>query len=68
MKTLEPSVSTSSAPGRVELFYKLLDRVIRLFRKKRMLAFQQMFPISKGTRILDVGGTRLNWELLPARP
>jgi hypothetical protein len=68
MKTLEPSVSTSSAPVRIDLFYKLLDRVVRLFRKKRMLAFQQMFPISEGTRILDVGGTRLNWELLSARP
>jgi hypothetical protein len=72
MRSLEPAasraVSTSSAPQRLELFFKLLEKVVILFRKKRMLAFQQMFTISEGTRILDVGGTRLNWELLSARP
>lgn len=68
MKALESVTSTSSAPERIQLFYKLLERVVSLFRRKRMLAFQQMFATSERTRILDVGGTKLNWELMPARP
>lgn len=72
MKTLEPAasaaVSTSPAPERVQLFYKLLEKVISLFRRKRMLAFQRMFAVSESTRILDVGGTELNWGLMSARP
>jgi len=72
MKSLEPAasraVSTSSAPQRVELFFKLLEKVVTLFRRKRMLAFQRMFEVSENTRILDVGGTKLNWGLILASP
>lgn len=68
MKALESGTSTSSAPERVQLFYKLLEKVVSLFRRKRMLVFQRMFAASEHTRILDVGGTKLNWELMAARP
>jgi Methyltransferase domain len=65
MNNLAPVAPT---PKRVESFYKLLENTVLLFRRKRMLAFQQMFAVSARTRILDVGGTELNWGLLSARP
>jgi hypothetical protein len=68
MRTLASAASTSSAPGRVQLFYKLLEKVISPFRRKRMRVFQRMFGVSERTRILDVGWTKLNWELMLARP
>lgn len=46
----------------------LLYAAIRSFRKDRMAAFQRTFRLTPPTRILDVGGTRLNWTLLSARP
>jgi hypothetical protein len=68
MITLGSAASTSSAAERVQLFFKLLEKVVPLFRRKRMLVFQRMFGVSERTRILDVGGTKLNWELMSARP
>lgn len=47
---------------------ELLNAVIRSFRRDRMAAFQQTFPLTPQTRILDVGGTTLNWSLIAARP
>ena len=46
----------------------LLYAVIRRFRRDRMALFQRTFPLTAQTRILDVGGTALNWSLLPAQP
>jgi hypothetical protein len=46
----------------------LLHAIIRRFRKDRMATFQRTFPLSPKTQVLDVGGTRLNWTLLSARP
>jgi SAM-dependent methyltransferase len=46
----------------------LLYATIRRFRRDRMAAFQRIFPLTSQTRILDVGGTRLNWSLIAARP
>jgi len=46
----------------------LLDRVVRYFRSKRMRRFERAFGITGETRILDVGGTALNWSLLSVRP
>ena len=46
----------------------LLYATIRRFRRGRMAAFQRTFPLTQQTRILDVGGTRLNWSLIAVRP
>jgi ubiquinone/menaquinone biosynthesis C-methylase UbiE len=46
----------------------LLYATIRRFRRDRMAAFQRTFRLTPQTRILDVGGTRLNWSLIAARP
>lgn len=46
----------------------LLIRVVRLFRRRRMRRFIRTFNVRETTRILDVGGTPLNWEMLAVRP
>lgn len=46
----------------------LLYATIRRFRRNRMAAFQRTFHLTPKTRILDVGGTRLNWSLIEAHP
>lgn len=46
----------------------LLYGTIRRFRRNRMAAFQRIFPLTPQTRILDVGGTSLNWGLIAAQP
>jgi len=46
----------------------VLYAAIRRFRRDRMAAFQRTFFLSPETRILDVGGTALNWNLIAARP
>ena len=38
------------------------------FRRARMLEFARRFEICAETRILDVGGTRANWALVPVCP
>src|SRR4051794_19853754 len=68
MKTLQPAASTIPGPKRVQSFYKLLEKAVLVLRRKRMLEFQRMFAVSERTRILDVGGTELNWGLLSAKP
>ncbi|HZU26178.1 MAG TPA: methyltransferase domain-containing protein [Bryobacteraceae bacterium] len=47
---------------------KLLEQVIRRFRERRMRGFARRFRITPETTILDVGGTSLNWSLLPVTP
>ena len=46
----------------------LLSAGIRHFRRDRMALFQRSFALTVQTRILDVGGTALNWSLIAARP
>ena len=46
----------------------LLYATIRRFRRNRMAIFQRAFPLTPQTRILDVGGTALNWSLIAAQP
>ena len=41
---------------------------MRRFRIARMARFQRMFQVTGSTRILDVGGTPSNWDLLAVRP
>ena len=38
------------------------------FRRRRMRVFERVFRPSERTRILDVGGSPAQWELLDARP
>ena len=43
-------------------------RVVRWFRRRRMRRFERTFAITAATRVLDVGGTAMNWEYLSVRP
>jgi len=47
---------------------KVLVRALQAFRRRRMDAFARQLGITAETWILDVGGTALNWDLLPVRP
>lgn len=44
------------------------ELAMRSFRKRRMEEFVSAMGITASTRVLDVGGTPLNWRLLDARP
>jgi SAM-dependent methyltransferase len=46
----------------------LLYATIRRFRRDRMATFQRLFPLTSQTRILDVGGTSLNWSFIAVQP
>jgi hypothetical protein len=46
----------------------LLYAAIRRFRRDRMAEFTRTFALTPRTRILDVGGTTLNWSLIDAQP
>ncbi len=46
----------------------LLDTTIRRFRRRRMRLFCRTLGIDEQTRVLDVGGTALNWLLAERRP
>lgn len=41
---------------------------MRYFRRKRMRRFEETFAIGANTKVLDVGGTPLNWTLARVRP
>jgi hypothetical protein len=47
---------------------ELLQSVFRHFRSKRMRLFEQAFPITPQTRVLDVGGSPDIWEFARVRP
>lgn len=46
----------------------LFQSATRRFRERRMRRFAAVFGIHAGMRILDVGGTPANWQLLDVRP
>lgn len=43
-------------------------RIVRWFRRRRMRRFERTFRITAATRVLDAGGTAMNWEYLTVRP
>jgi hypothetical protein len=45
-----------------------IEAVIRGFRARRMRQFAEWMNVTAHTRVLDVGGTPLNWSLCPVRP
>ncbi len=45
-----------------------IGAVMRYFRRRRMRRFEKTFAIGANTRVLDVGGTPLNWTLARVRP
>ena len=47
---------------------RALEQTMRQFRRRRMQQFAALFGVSGTTRILDVGGTPMNWRLVDARP
>lgn len=48
--------------------HSVIAPFLRVFRMRRMRRFEQMFSVNPQTRILDVGGTPFNWDLLPCKP
>jgi hypothetical protein len=42
--------------------------LLRHFRRRRMNWLQSVFQLKTSTRVLDVGGTILNWQLAPVVP
>lgn len=44
--------------------HSIIKRIVPLFRRKRMELFIKTFRPTGTTRILDVGGTALNWEMI----
>lgn len=44
------------------------ERLIRRFRAGRMQRFAEEMKVTPATRVLDVGGTPLNWSLCPVQP
>jgi hypothetical protein len=47
---------------------QLFQCATRRFRRRRMRRFAAVFGIHEGMRILDVGGTPANWQLLEILP
>ncbi len=47
---------------------ELFQSATRRFRERRMRRFAAVFGIREDMRILDVGGTPANWQLLEVRP
>jgi hypothetical protein len=47
--------------------FKLYNFFSHYFRPRRMNKFSMKFGLSEKSRILDVGGSEFNWELLPHR-
>lgn len=47
---------------RLSVFYRSLSRFQRRQRELRMQAFLRIMPVSKATRILDLGGSQTIWE------
>lgn len=46
----------------------LADAAVRRFRTGRMKRFLSAFGVTESTRVLDVGGTPLNWLIAGTRP
>lgn len=46
----------------------LLNKGLAHFRARRMRLFQRIFQISESTRVLDIGGSPLIWELAAVHP
>lgn len=44
------------------IFKLLCDRLFIHFRRRRMHRFYQLFPLSRDSRVLDIGGTRQTWQ------
>ena len=46
----------------------VFERASQRFRAKRMREFSRDFGVTGETRVLDIGGTPYNWNLLAVRP
>lgn len=44
------------------------EAAVRRFRARRMQRFVAQMGVTAATRVLDVGGTPLNWSLCPVQP
>jgi Methyltransferase domain len=54
--------------ARVRRLHRLLASLLPYFRSRRMRTFQRMLGITDDTRIIDVGGTPFNWNLIDQTP
>lgn len=48
--------------------HEILNPILTRLRRERMRRFAEAFGVDARTRILDVGGTTLNWQLVPVMP
>ena len=48
--------------------HKLYGAIARRFRTRRMRDFIEAYQVTPETRILDVGGSLFNWQLIPIQP
>ena len=48
--------------------HRLYGAIARRFRTRRMADLIRQYQVTEETRILDVGGTLFNWELIAVRP
>ena len=58
---------TNGTPRKVNI-HDVYDPFLRHFRTKRMQQFVHRFGVTGATKILDIGGSALNWSLIPIRP
>lgn len=59
-------VSGRRSPGqRIHALYRIFATH---FRRRRMAKFLSLFGLKESDRIIDVGGTRFNWDLIAVRP
>ena len=60
--------SRESNPARSFGIHDIYGIFIRRHRPKRMRDMAERLKLTPDTRVLDVGGTMTNWNLLPFRP
>src|SRR2546422_8192771 len=57
---------SGSTPRRKQPYTEII--ITHHFRSQRMAKLERLVGITASTRVLDVGGTRANWDLLAVRP
>lgn len=50
------------------LIHRIIRPISRVLRRRRMRGFSTWAQLDESTRVLDVGGGALNWELVPVTP
>src|SRR2546421_12884425 len=51
-----------------ETIHAVAKPILLFFRTRRMRHFVKTFDVTDQTKIIDVGGNRLNWDLIDPKP